>query len=61
MNRLALIAVTGALTLMLTACGEQGSSKPAEGQTTTTTTQTTTPEAPKAAPEEAPAAGGENH
>ena len=33
MNRLALIAVTGVLALSLTACGEQGTSKPADNNT----------------------------
>ncbi|KTD65048.1 hypothetical protein [Legionella shakespearei] len=37
MNRFALIAATGFLALMLTACGDNGSSKPAEDTTTTGT------------------------
>jgi len=37
MNRLAIIAATGILALMLTACNEDKNSKPAEGTTTEAT------------------------
>lgn len=37
MNRFTLIAVTGFLALLLTACGDNGTSKPAEDTTTTGT------------------------
>ncbi|CAM2946395.1 hypothetical protein [Legionella worsleiensis] len=40
MNRLAMIAATGFLAVLLTACGDNGSSKPAEGTTDAAQTQT---------------------
>ncbi len=49
MNRLALVAATGFLALTLTACGENGSSKPTV--TTDTTTTSSTP-VEQAAPEQ---------
>lgn len=61
MNRFALIAATGFLALILTACGDNGSSKPAE-DTTTTGTVVEQPKADDAAKTDADkAAGSEEH
>ncbi len=43
MNRLAMIAATGFLAVLLTACGDNGASKPADDKTTDTTVQQTQP------------------
>lgn len=53
MNRLAILAVTGVLALMLTACGEEKSTtKSTETTTTVQSTDTGTPTpAPTATPE----------
>ncbi|WP_298623706.1 hypothetical protein [uncultured Legionella sp.] len=40
MNRLAMIAATGFLAVLLTACGDNGASKPADDKTDTTVQQT---------------------
>lgn len=40
MNRLAMIAATGFLAVLLTACGESGSSKPADSTDNNATQQT---------------------
>jgi hypothetical protein len=58
MNRFALIAATGFLALMLTACGDNGSSKPAEDTTTTTGTVVEQPKADDAAKTDADKAAG---
>jgi hypothetical protein len=42
MNRLAMIAATGFLAVLLTACGDNGASKPTDGKTDTTVDQTQT-------------------
>lgn len=41
MNRLAMIAATGFLAVLLTACGDNGASKPADDKATDTTVQQT--------------------
>jgi hypothetical protein len=47
MNRLAMIAATGFLAVLLTACGDNGASKPADDKAGTTVNINTTDDAGK--------------